>query len=135
MIVSHQGRKDGSGLPLRQKTKETECNILQVCDAFDCMISGMECRRVTVQQALEYLVETSDVLFDARIVKMLQKSVARYPAGTIVRLNTGEMGIVVSQSKDPIRPVVLILDETGNVTEKHCYLEKEKDMAIIHIEE
>uniref|UniRef100_UPI003FEEB9AE HD-GYP domain-containing protein n=1 Tax=Roseburia sp. TaxID=2049040 RepID=UPI003FEEB9AE len=135
MILSHHERKDGSGFPLRQKTKETECNILQVCDAFDCMISGMECRRVTVQQALEYLVETSDVLFEARIVKMLQKSVARYPAGTVVRLNTGEMGIVVSQSKDPIRPVVLILDEAGNVTEKRHYLEKEKDTAIIHIEE
>ena len=48
MILSHHEKKNGSGFPLRQKTKEVECNILQVCDVFDCMVSGMECKRSSV---------------------------------------------------------------------------------------
>jgi HD-GYP domain-containing protein (c-di-GMP phosphodiesterase class II) len=135
MILSHHERKDGSGFPLKQKTKEIECNILQVCDAFDCMISGMECKRTTVQQALEYLVETADMLFEDRIVKMLQKSVARYPVGTKAKLTTGEDSIVVCQTKDPIRPVVALLDEKGKVIDTRYNLEKEKNISIIDIED
>jgi HD-GYP domain-containing protein (c-di-GMP phosphodiesterase class II) len=135
MILSHHERKDGSGFPLKQKTREIECNILQVCDAFDCMISGMECRRITVQQALEYLVETADVLFEERIVKMLQKSVARYPVGTKAKLTTGEDAIVVCQTKDPIRPVVALLNEKNEIVETRYNLEKEKNISIIDIEE
>jgi HD-GYP domain-containing protein (c-di-GMP phosphodiesterase class II) len=133
MILSHHERRDGSGFPLKQKTKEIECNILQVCDAFDCMISGMECKRTTVQQALEYLVETADVLFENRIVKMLQKSVARYPVGTKVKLTTGETAIAVCQTKDTIRPIVALVDEKGVVLETRYNLEKEKNISVIEI--
>lgn len=104
MILAHHERKDGSGFPLKQKTKEIECNILQVCDAFDCMISGMECKRVGLQSALEYMIETSDVLFERKIVKVLQKLIAYYPVGTMVRLNTGEPGLVMEQTTNSIRP-------------------------------
>lgn len=133
MILSHHERRDGSGFPLKQKTREIECSILQVCDTFDCMISGMECRRVGVQQALEYLVETADVLFEARIVKMLQKSVARYPVGTRAKLTTGESGIVVCQTKDPIRPMVAVINENGTITGQRYDLEKKRTISIIAI--
>ena len=32
MVLTHHERKDGSGYPLKQKTKDIECNILQVYD-------------------------------------------------------------------------------------------------------
>lgn len=133
MILAHHERKDGSGFPLKQKTKEIECNILQVCDAFDCMISGMECKRVGLQSALEYMIETSDVLFERKIVKVLQKLIAYYPVGTMVRLNTGEPGLVMEQTTNSIRPVIRVLDSEKRITEKIYDLQKEKEISILEI--
>lgn len=135
MILSHHERRDGSGFPLRQKTKELECNILQACDAFDCYISGMECRRIGIQQALEYLVETADVLFDRKIIKVIEGLVARYPVGTRVRLNTGEIGIVISQTGNSIRPVIGVLDDADNLTEVRYHLDKENKISILQVED
>lgn len=106
MVLVHHERRDGSGFPLKQKTRDTECGILQACDAFDCFISGMECRRMSIQQALEYLVEGTDIFYDRRIVRVIERLVARYPVGTRVRLNTGESGIVLKQTENSIRPVI-----------------------------
>lgn len=36
---------------MKQKNKELECRIIQACDAFDSLISGMECKRICVQEA------------------------------------------------------------------------------------
>lgn len=134
MILSHHERKDGSGFPLKQKTKEIECCILQACDTFDCLISGMECKRKGIQETLEYLVEASDVLFDGRVIKLIQKIVARYPVGTRVKLNSGESGIVISQTEDSIRPVIGILDEKENLTEIRYYLNNDKQISILQTE-
>lgn len=135
MILSHHERRDGSGFPLRQKSKELECNILQACDTFDCYISGMECKRIGIQQTLEYLVETADILFDRKIIKVIEELVARYPVGTRVRLNTGEIGIVISQTGNSIRPVIGVLDESENLTEVRYHLDKENKISILQVED
>lgn len=134
MILSHHERRDGSGFPLRQKSKDIESNILQACDTFDCYISGMECKRIGIQQALEYLVETSDVLFDRKIIKVIEGLVARYPVGTRVRLNTGEIGIVISQTENSIRPVIGVLDEKEKLTNVRYELTKNYEISILQVE-
>lgn len=134
MILSHHERKDGSGFPLKQKNKELECNILQVCDAFDCMITGMECKRSGIQETLEYLVEASGILFEEKVVKAVQKIVARFPVGTKVKLNTGETGIVIEQTKDPIRPVIGVIDSNQILTERRYYLCKNQEISILQVE-
>jgi HD-GYP domain-containing protein (c-di-GMP phosphodiesterase class II) len=134
MILSHHERKDGSGFPLKQKTKEAACIILQSCDMFDCLISGMECKRVRVEQAMEYLVEASDVLFDKKIVDIMQKMVARYPVGTKLLLSTGETGVVVSQTSDSARPNVGILDEKLEMTDVRHSLNENRDVVILQSE-
>ena len=134
MVLVHHERRDGSGFPLKQKTRDTECGILQACDAFDCFISGMECRRMSIQQALEYLVEGTDIFYDRRIVRVIERLVARYPVGTRGRLNTGESGIVLKQTENSIRPVIGILDEENRLTEKIYQLNKNKNVSILQVE-
>lgn len=133
LVLSHHERRDGSGFPLKRKSKEMEYNILQACDAFDCMISGMECKRVSVQSALEYLVETADILFEKSVVKILEKIIARYPVGTKVRLNTGEDGIVVSQTQDSIHPIVSVLDKDEKICDIQYNLDKCRKVTILQV--
>lgn len=134
IILSHHERKDGSGFPLRQKTRDLDCAIVQACDALDCFISGIECKRIGVQQALEYLVETSDVLFERKIIKVIEGMVARYPVGTKVTLNTGEFGVVLMQSKNSIRPVIGVLDENDELTDVRYELDNNKKVSILQVE-
>ena len=135
MILSHHERRDGSGFPLRQKTKEIECSILQVCDVFDRMISGMECKRTNVQTALEYMIETADVLYDKKVVKAIVKMIARYPVGTKVKLNTGNDGVVVSQTEDANHPIVAELKEDATLSGIYYNLKKDKKVFILGIKE
>lgn len=133
MILSHHERVDGSGYPLKQKIKDVDCNILQACDALDCRISGIEGKRFGIQETLEYMIEATDILFEKKIVKIIQKSIAYYPVGTKVKLNTGENGVVLSQTTNSIRPVIGILDKQNKMTDVIYNLEKEKTISILQI--
>lgn len=135
MILSHHEKKDGSGFPLSQRIKEIECNILQVCDVFDCMVSGMECKRSSVQAALEYITEAADVLYDKKVVKAIEKIIARYPVGTKVKLNTGEIGVVISQTEDTTHPMVAVLEKSGELNNVYYNLKKNKNVSILEIRE
>lgn len=133
MILSHHEKKDGSGFPLRQKTKEIECNILQVCDIFDCMVSGMECKRSNVQTALEYITEASGILYDKKVVRAIEKIIARYPVGTKVKLNTGEVGVVISQTEDTTHPIIAVVEKSGELNNVYYNLNKNKNISILEI--
>lgn len=134
MVLFHHEKLNGSGFPLKQKVKEMECNILQVCDTFDCCISGMECRRKSVQDTIQYLHNECDTLYDRRIVKILQRLVALYPVGTKLKLNTDETGVVVSQTDHSARPVIGILDKQGNMTGQFYNLMSQNNISILRVE-
>lgn len=116
MVLQHHERMDGSGFPLHIRDTEFETQILQVCDAFDEMICGIGCKRSRVYEAVEFLKVTRGVLFETNVVEKLLDFTAVYPAGTVVILNTGEMGVVQKQNKQfPERPIIRIIkDKNGN---------------------
>ena len=116
MILYHHERIDGSGYPLKATDIPLECRIIQVCDAFDEMICGIGCERVKVYEAVEYLKNFKDIKFDGRIVEVFLEFTAVYPAGTYVKTNEGEIGIVMRQNKQfPGRPVIhVVKDKEGN---------------------
>lgn len=109
MILYHHERLDGSGYPLRATEIPKECRIIQICDAFDEMICGIGCERSKVYEAVEYLKTFKNIKFDGEIVDIFLQFTAVYPAGSIVKTNEGEIGVVLYQNKDfPDRPVIRI---------------------------
>lgn len=109
MILYHHERLDGSGYPLRATEIPKECRIIQICDAFDEMICGIGCERSKVYEAIEYLKTFRNIKFDGEIVDIFLQFTAVYPAGSIVKTNEGETGVVLYQNKDfPDRPVIRI---------------------------
>ena len=107
---------DGSGYPLKATDISFECKIVNVCDTFDEMICGIGCERKKVHEAIEYLKGFKNVKFDGKIIDAFLDFTAVYPAGSLVRTNEGEVGIVIRQNKDfPDRPVLKIVrDKIGN---------------------
>ncbi len=134
MILQHHERLDGSGYPLHVREFEKETEILQVCDAFDEMICGIGCERAKVYEAVEFLKVSKYEQFSAEIVDALLEFTAVYPAGTVVLLNSGEMGVIIRQNKQfPERPVLnIIKDQDGNnlSEERICDLLQEYSLFI-----
>ncbi len=116
IILYHHERLDGSGYPLKATDIPIECKIINVCDTFDEMICGIGCERVKVHEAIDYLKSFKNVKFDGKIVDAFLDFTAVYPAGSLVKTNEGEVGIVIRQNKDfPDKPVLKIMrDKIGN---------------------
>lgn len=123
MILSHHENMEGTGFPMKQKYKETECRIIQACDAFDCYISGMECKRMSVQEALNIIIGNAGKKYDKAVVDNLVSTVAKYPVGTTVKTNGEERGVVISQTVDPENPIIMILN-TDECSERNLMLEE-----------
>lgn len=130
IILYHHERLDGSGFPLKNKDVPFECKIVNVCDAFDEMICGIACKQIKVYQAIEYLKNFKNILFDGKIVDVFLGFTAVYPAGTHVLTNQGEMAVVVAQNKDfHDRPLIRILkDKDGNPVKGQVL----KDLVKVH---
>ncbi len=121
MVLFHHERKDGSGYPLKQKKNSLECRIIQVCDSFCCKIFGLECRRISVEEAWRELFFDQGKLYDKEVTDILLSLAACYPVGTIIK-NTG---IVIEQTENPIDPLVAAFGENGSLTGKQIRLEGE----------
>lgn len=116
IILYHHERMDGSGYPLRASDIPTECRVISVCDTFDEMICGIGCKRIKVHEAVEFLKKNKDTKFDEKVVNAFLDFTAVYPAGSLIKTNEGEVGIVLRQNKEfPDRPVIKIVrDKVGN---------------------
>ena len=136
MVLSHHENIACTGFPMKQKNKELECRIIQACDAFDSLISGMECKRICVQEAINQIKENDGGRFDNKIIKCLLSSIARYPVGTTVKTNAEEEGVVVSQTVDPENPIIMIFGNENNgklMLHNRLNLMLDKNISILQV--
>ncbi|MEW6698505.1 MAG: HD domain-containing phosphohydrolase [Bacillota bacterium] len=108
LILHHHENWDGSGFPngLSAKNIPLGARIISVCEIYDRLI-GHE--GYAPYQAIEYLYGSGNYSLDAEIVRVFTENLAVYPLGSLVRLSTGEVGVVVNIRKNQgPRPVVQV---------------------------
>lgn len=95
--------------------------IVSIVDTYDNMTAGGEDERNhTIQETIEFIIAGSGSRFDYELVRLFLNSIAIYPMGTPVILNTGQNGVVIKSSKGmPTRPVVRINTNAFGI--KHSY--------------
>lgn len=113
VAFEHHEKVDGSGYPQGLKGDEIHLysRIVGIVDVYDALTADRVYRKGYLpHEAYEYLAGTGGSMFDYDLIKVFLSHVAAYPVGTVVRLNTGEVGVVV---ETPIgmttRPVVRVL--------------------------
>lgn len=135
IALTHHEHCDGTGFPFGIRSAEIHemVRIVSVCDAFDSIVHGdRELYDIPAYQAIEFL-KTSKHLFDATIVGKFVGNVSMYPSGCRVKLNNGEVCIVVRQNKGFYsRPVVRRL---GNAEDSEIDLSKSLDIFIEQVYE
>src|SRR5690606_32177339 len=90
--------------------------IVAIADMYDSMTTERVYRKaLTPQDALTSMHKRAETDFGKRLAEELIKCVGIYPIGSLVVLNTGALGVVVSSNPDArLKPVILLVrDEQG----------------------
>jgi HD-GYP domain-containing protein (c-di-GMP phosphodiesterase class II) len=116
-VFDHHLMNDLSGYPRPFLKKEVSLfgRIIQIADAYDAMTTPRIYKKIpyTPEQALAVMLREKTVHFDPLLLKIFIGLVGIYPLGSLVLLNTHEIGIVYKSNLDPKwldRPIVLLVD-------------------------
>jgi HD-GYP domain-containing protein (c-di-GMP phosphodiesterase class II) len=119
VALQHHESFDGSGYPRKTKEKDISefARITAICDAFVAMTRERSYREEHLSyNAMKNILSESNRKYDPAIVKVFLSNMAIYPVGSIVELNNGVIGRVISAHPAlPLRPKVQVLvDEFGD---------------------
>jgi len=116
IALEHHAREGQGGYP--NYTKKRDINlfskIVKITDVFDALTTKRPYRKrsFTREEALSLMLETSGAEFDPLILKIFVNMMGACPVGSLVLLNTGEIGIVFELNQDPsflLRPIVKVI--------------------------
>ncbi len=119
MVAHHHERYDGSGYPngLARDEIPPFARIGAIVDTYDALTSKRHyAKAVAPSDAIKLLYEARDEDFQAELVESFIQAIGIYPAGTLVELSSGEVGVVVAEYRTRrLRPkVMLLLDAHKN---------------------
>lgn len=122
LVAYHHERHDGSGYPNKIKGSGIPVlsRIAAIADCYDAMTSErVYAKAISPSVAVRKLFEWRGKDFQAELIEEFIQAVGLYPAGTLVELNTGVVGIVISESRTRrLRPKVLLLTDENKVIRK-----------------
>ncbi|MBI3491609.1 MAG: HD-GYP domain-containing protein [Acidobacteria bacterium] len=118
MAFEHHLRIDGSGYPngVKRPALNIGTMLCSVADVYDAMRSQRRYQQsFPTERILEVLKRNDGQQFDQHLVRRFVQLIGIYPAGNLVRLNTGEVAVVRQvYAPDPYRPQVrVLLDREG----------------------
>jgi HD-GYP domain-containing protein (c-di-GMP phosphodiesterase class II) len=111
----HHLKYDLSGYPRSWRNEPVSLfgRILTIVDVFDAITSHRiyRSKAISPDQALRMMTESAGKDFDPILLKAFINMLGVYPVGTLVKLNTGEIGLVSEnpEQSDGAHPLVTIL--------------------------
>lgn len=138
IALMHHERIDGQGYPNGLTGKEIPvfAKIVAVADVFDAMTTDrIYSEKTSYYKGVEYLIEHADTQFEGDIVKKFITMIGYYPIGLYVKLNTGDIGQVMTKNK--LCPVVRVTIDTNGIKLVNYYeidLYKNPGISIIDID-
>jgi HD-GYP domain-containing protein (c-di-GMP phosphodiesterase class II) len=113
IIVKHHERIDGSGYPGRLRGKEIglHAEMAGLADSYCAMLYPRSFRPArNGQWIVNEINSMRDRRFTASVVDEFIQFVGLYPVGTLVELNSGEVGVVFEQNRvRRLKPRILVL--------------------------
>jgi len=116
VALEHHLKVDMSGYPkyIRKKTTSLFSKIVKIVDYFDAITTKRVYRPkvLTREEALSMMREKSGDEFDPLLLKVFVSMIGAHPIGSLVVLDSGEIGIVFEANPHPafqLRPKVKII--------------------------
>ncbi len=139
VAFEHHMHFDLSGYPRVRKNIELDffSRIVCLADQYDAMTSSRVYSRIPMapDKALSIMMERSGTQLDPLLFKFFINMVGVFPIGTLVMLNTKELGLVYESNQlFSSRPrVMIIIDSKGNRTKGHVVDLTEKNAQTEYI--
>lgn len=123
MVRTHHERTDGTGYPNKLSGDSIPLvgRIAGIVDCYDAMTSERAyAKGKSTYDAVRELKRLGKTWFQPELVELFIQAVGVFPTGTLVELNSGEVGIVIAQNRfRRLRPeIMLILDADKKVREE-----------------
>ena len=113
VAFEHHLRLDGTGYPdgVSRATLNVSTMLCSIADVYDAMRSQRKYQQsFPTDRILAVLQRNDGTQFDQNLVRRFVQLMGIYPAGNLVRLNTGEIAVVLRvHAPDPYRPKVRVL--------------------------
>lgn len=113
LATLHHERLDGSGYPNRLQGGDIGMTgaIAAIVDTFDAMTAPRPyADAVAPSAAISSLYKWRGVSFDAGLVEQFIRFIGIFPVGSLVELNSGETGVVISQNPEQrLKPRVMVI--------------------------
>ncbi len=113
MTAHHHERHNGKGYPAGLAGDEIPvfARIAAIVDCYDAITSDrIYARAIAPSLAIKQLYEWKDNYFQGELIEEFIQAIGIYPAGTLVELSSGEVAIVVAESRSRrLRPQVMLL--------------------------
>ena len=112
VALEHHVRLDGTGYPsIKRSTLSLATQICSIADTYDAMRSNRAYQGAHPTDRILAVLEQKDgQQFDQHLVRRFCQLLGVYPPGTIVRLDTGEVAVVVrTHAEQPRRPSIRIV--------------------------
>lgn len=121
-VFEHHLNLDNSGYPKLESLWRLSLlgRMISICDCYDALTSARVYNRVPYapERALKFMLSKSGKAFDPVLMKIFVNGIGIFPIGTLVLLNSGELGVVMAVNPGPDkadRPKVkVIADASGN---------------------
>jgi putative nucleotidyltransferase with HDIG domain len=125
VAFEHHLRLDGTGYPHEVKRGSLNLGTMlcSIADVYDAMRSQRAYQQAfPSDRILEVLKRNDGLQFDQHLVRRFTQLVGIYPVGNLVRLDTGEVAVVVTvYAPDPNRPQVRVIIDKAGVRIEHPY--------------
>lgn len=129
----HCERMDGTGFPegLAGSKIPLLSRIAGIATAFDALSNPLEAEQpVAPSKAVSLLYNMRAREFQEDLVVQFIQSIGLYPAGTLVELTTGDIGIVVEQHPNSrLTPQVAVLDRAGDPSKNFLLINLKDQVA------
>ena len=135
LVLLHHERQDGSGYPGGLKGDQIGLygSMAAIADTFDALTAVRPyAEALSPSSALSYLYKERGSGFHPDLVEQFIQCVGAFPVGSAVELNSGEVGIVITQNLvRRLKPrVMVVLDAAGNPMKPHKILDLDKDPKV-----
>ena len=110
VCLHHHEKVDGSGYPERLTAEHISlyAKMGAVCDVYDAITSNRPYKRGwEPAESIRKMAEWSKGHFDTTIFHAFIKSIGIYPTGSLVRLESGNLGVIIGQTSESLLKPIL----------------------------
>lgn len=109
LVAQHHEKLDGTGYPknLVGDAIRREARILALADVYTAMVTHRPYRNpITHKDSLRDIFTQRGSKFDSKLTLLFLNELGLYPPGVYVKLNNGELAVVIGRTQNPRSPMV-----------------------------